>query len=143
MEKQLSLEDLIVRRREAIAPLNHSKSTLWQYNYGWEELRFYFIAHGYDSFLIDLAGRYVDEARVTDKQDAPRIWKFKLFRHTRAVHLYQGGMPLSCIKDFLGHVCVNATDSYGAVDLKMMKQALLKKVCKRRCPSRDPTVVRR
>ncbi len=29
-----------------------------------------------------------------------------LFRHTRAMHLYQAGIPLSYIKDFLGHVSV-------------------------------------
>ncbi|CAG4933481.1 hypothetical protein [Acidithrix sp. C25] len=82
MEKQLSLEELIVCTRKAIAPLNHSKSTLWQYNYGWEELRFYFIAHGYDSFSIDLAGRYVDEAREKYEKGALKMWKFKLFRKT-------------------------------------------------------------
>jgi hypothetical protein len=134
MEQQLSLEDLIVCTREAIAPLNHSKSTLWQYNYALEELRFYFIAHGYDSFLIDLAGRYVDEAMQKYKQGAPKMWKFKLFRHTRAMHLYQAGIPLSYIKDFLGHASVNTTDIYASADLKMMKQALLKNVCKRKCP---------
>ncbi|KJF15860.1 hypothetical protein [Acidithrix ferrooxidans] len=93
MVEQLSLEELIVCTRKAIAPLNHSKSTLWQYNYGWEELRFYFIAHGYGSFSIDLAGRYVDEAREKYEKGALKMWKFKLFRHTQAMHLYQAGMP--------------------------------------------------
>ena len=37
-----------------------------------------------------------------------------LFRHTRAMHLYQAGIPLSYIKDFLGHVSINTTDIYAA-----------------------------
>lgn len=47
-----------------------------------------------------------------------------LFRHTRAMHLYQAGIPLSYIKDFLGHVNVNTTDIYASADTSMMKAAL-------------------
>ena len=47
-----------------------------------------------------------------------------LFRHTRAMHLYQAGIPLSYIKDFLGHVSVNTTDIYASTDTSMMKAAL-------------------
>ena len=49
-----------------------------------------------------------------------------LFRHTRAMHLYQAGIPLSYIKDFLGHVSVNTTDIYASTDTTMMKAALEK-----------------
>ena len=49
-----------------------------------------------------------------------------LFRHTRAMHLYQAGIPLSYIKDFLGHVSINTTDIYAATDTSMMKAALEK-----------------
>jgi integrase/recombinase XerD len=49
-----------------------------------------------------------------------------LFRHTRAMHLYQSGIPLSYIKDFLGHVSVNSTDIYVSTDTSMMKAALEK-----------------
>jgi len=47
-----------------------------------------------------------------------------LFRHTRAMHLYQAGMPLSYIKDFLGHASVNTTDIYATADVHMLKAAL-------------------
>ena len=53
-----------------------------------------------------------------------------LFRHTRAMHLYQAGIPLSYIKDFLGHVSVNTTDIYAFTDTSMMRVAL-EKVSKR------------
>jgi site-specific recombinase XerD len=49
-----------------------------------------------------------------------------LFRHTRVMHLYQAGIPLSYIKDFLGHVSINTTDIYAAADISMMKTALEK-----------------
>ncbi len=49
-----------------------------------------------------------------------------MFRHTRAMHLYQAGIPLSYIKDFLGHVSVNTTDIYASADTAMMKAALEK-----------------
>jgi site-specific recombinase XerD len=49
-----------------------------------------------------------------------------LFRHTRAMHLYQSGIPLSYIKDFLGHVSVNTTDIYASTDTSMMREALEK-----------------
>ena len=49
-----------------------------------------------------------------------------LFRHTRAMHLYQAGIPLSYIKDFLGRVSINATDIYAAADPSMLRTALEK-----------------
>lgn len=49
-----------------------------------------------------------------------------LFRHTRAMHLYQAGLPLSYIKDFLGHASINTTDIYASTDISMMKGALEK-----------------
>jgi integrase/recombinase XerD len=49
-----------------------------------------------------------------------------LFRHTRAMHLYQAGIPLSYIKDFLGHASINTTDIYASTDTSMMRAALEK-----------------
>ena len=53
-----------------------------------------------------------------------------LFRHTRAMHLYQAGIPLSYIKDFLGHASVNTTSIYASTDISMM-QAALEKIAER------------
>ncbi len=58
--------------------------------------------------------------------DVPVRMHAHLFRHTRAMHLYQAGIPLSYIKDFLGHVSVNTTDIYASTDTSMMKVALEK-----------------
>lgn len=49
-----------------------------------------------------------------------------LFRHSRSMHLYQSGIPLSYIKDFLGHVSVSTTDIYACADTTMIRDALEK-----------------
>lgn len=51
-----------------------------------------------------------------------------LFRHSRSMHLYQAGIPLSYIKDFLGHVSINTTSIYASADMSMLKAALEKAV---------------
>jgi len=58
--------------------------------------------------------------------DVPLQMHAHLFRHTRAMHLYQAGIPLSYIKDFLGHTSVNTTAIYASTDISMMKVALEK-----------------
>jgi integrase/recombinase XerD len=69
--------------------------------------------------------RYAESARRLCPE-VPLQMHAHLFRHTRAMHLYQAGIPLSYIKDFLGHVSVNTTDIYASTDTSMMKAALEK-----------------
>ena len=47
-----------------------------------------------------------------------------LLRHTRSMHLYQDGVPLSYIKDFLGHSNINTTSIYASADLGMLRSML-------------------
>ena len=49
-----------------------------------------------------------------------------LFRHTKAMDLYRSGIPLSYIKDFLGHESLDTTSIYAEADLEMMRSALEK-----------------
>jgi site-specific recombinase XerD len=49
-----------------------------------------------------------------------------LIRHTRAMHLYQDGMPLSYIAEFLGHASMDTTSIYASADLDMMRDALMR-----------------
>ena len=42
------------------------------------------------------------------------------------MHLYQGGIPLSDIKDFLRHANANTTNIYASTDTSMMRAALEK-----------------
>lgn len=45
-------------------------------------------------------------------------------RHTRAMHLYQDGVPLSYVKDVLGHSNINTTSIYASADLEMLRSAM-------------------
>jgi integrase/recombinase XerD len=69
--------------------------------------------------------RYAESAHQICSE-VPLRMHAHLFRHTRAMHLYQAGIPLSYIKDFLGHVSVNTTDIYAYTDTSMMRAALEK-----------------
>lgn len=45
-------------------------------------------------------------------------------RHTKGMHLLQGGVSLEIIRDFLGHVDVNTTQIYARANLEMKRAAL-------------------
>lgn len=47
-------------------------------------------------------------------------------RHTRAIHLYRGGMPLSILREFLGHASEETTRIYAYADTEMKRKAIEK-----------------
>ena len=49
-----------------------------------------------------------------------------MFRHSRAMHLYQGGMPLAILSEFLGHEDPETTLIYAYADTEMKRQAIEK-----------------
>jgi len=49
-----------------------------------------------------------------------------LFRHTRALHLYQAGMPLPLIGEWLGHTRIETTRIYAYADTEMKRAAVQK-----------------
>lgn len=49
-----------------------------------------------------------------------------LFRHTRAMHLYRGGMPLALLAEWLGHSQLETTLIYANADTEMKRQAIQK-----------------
>lgn len=53
--------------------------------------------------------------------------EINFFRHARAMHLYQAGMPLSLVGEWLGHSQLETTLIYANADISM-KQAALEKV---------------
>lgn len=69
--------------------------------------------------------RYGELARKVCPDVPIRVYPH-LFRHSRSMHLYQMGIPLSYIKDFLGHANINTTSIYASADITMMKNALEK-----------------
>lgn len=65
---------------------------------------------------------------ATDIQ--PSLGKKRLhphsMRHSTAVHLLKSGVDLSTIAHWLGHVSINTTNKYAAIDLEMKRQAIAK-----------------
>ncbi|MDR0794580.1 MAG: site-specific integrase [Tannerella sp.] len=49
-----------------------------------------------------------------------------LFRHTRAMHLYRGGMPLALLSEWLGHAHPDSTLIYANADTEMKRIAIQK-----------------
>lgn len=49
-----------------------------------------------------------------------------LIRHTRAMHLYRCGMPLSYIAQFLGHASISTTEIYASANIEMLRDAMEK-----------------
>ena len=47
-----------------------------------------------------------------------------MVRHSRAMHLYQGGMPLTVLSEFLGHEDPETTLIYAYADTEMKRQAV-------------------
>jgi len=55
-------------------------------------------------------------------------------RHSKAMHMYQAGVNLIYIRDFLGHVDISTTDLYARADVES-KRKLLENVCPDLAPS--------
>lgn len=52
-----------------------------------------------------------------------------MLRHTRAMHLYQDGVPLALISEFLGHSQIETTKVYAYADTEMKRKAIQKANC--------------
>lgn len=69
-------------------------------------------------------GRYGMKAHEISP-DAPEHLYPHMFRHSRAMHLYRNGMPLTLVSEWLGHASVNTTRQYYAnADTTMKKEAI-------------------
>ena len=70
-----------------------------------------------------LLKNYGDSARRTCAEVPQRVHPH-LFRHSRAMHLYQSEMPLPYIAEFLGHASVTTTEIYASADVGMLRKAM-------------------
>ncbi len=55
-----------------------------------------------------------------------RKWGAPHFRHTRAMHLYQHGMDLTLISQWLGHASLETTLVYAHADTEAKRKAIEK-----------------
>ena len=72
-----------------------------------------------------LIHKYVALARPACPQ-LPEEVSPHTFRHSKAMHLLQAGIPLVIIRDFLGHVDIATSEVYARADLEMKRRALEK-----------------
>jgi site-specific recombinase XerD len=77
--------------------------------------------------------KYAD--KVSEKQsNFPKKPTAHVLRHSKAMHMYQAGVNLIYIRDFLGHVDISTTDLYARADVEA-KRKLLEDVCPDLTPS--------
>lgn len=69
--------------------------------------------------------KYAAEARARNAHVPGNVHPH-MFRHSRAMHLYQNGMPLAMLSEFLGHKDPETTLIYAYADTEMKRQAIEK-----------------
>jgi len=91
---------------------------------------FYSVTHGERYPLSDRRVRYLlrdyaDKARVTCLEVPENVHPHQ-FRHSRAMHLYQNGMDLTLISQWLGHSQLETTQIYAHADTEHKRTAIAK-----------------
>jgi integrase/recombinase XerD len=75
----------------------------------------------------DNVARFIRQHAATAKArcpDVPARVHPHMLRHSRAMHLYQAGMPLALLTEWLGHADPETTLIYAHADTEMKRQAL-------------------
>ena len=76
-----------------------------------------------------LVRKYGELARQVNKEVPEDLYPH-MFRHSRAVHLYRGGMPLALLAEWLGHSQLETTLIYAYADTTMKREAIEKATSK-------------
>lgn len=69
--------------------------------------------------------KYGEQAQPLCLEIPDRVHPHQL-RHTRSIHLYRDGMPLSLLSEFLGHADPETTKIYAYADTEMKRAAIQK-----------------
>ena len=106
-------------------------------------LMFYTVRHGeFFKMSDDNVARFIKKYGKDVKehcQEIPEHIHPHMIRRSRAMHMYQGGMPLEAIALFLGHEDPQTTRVYAKADLEMKRKAM-EKVKERGFDSKRPDV---
>lgn len=89
---------------------------------------FYSVTHGEKHPLTSRMAQYIlqkygEKARETC-QEIPEKVHPHLFRHSRAMHLYQEGMDLTLVSQWLGHSQLETTQVYAHADTEHKRKAI-------------------
>jgi site-specific recombinase XerD len=93
-----------------------------------EQYLFYTVQHGHknpmgETAVRDMMNLYCKAAR-TVCPEVPATIHPHLWRHTRAMHLYQHGMDLTLISQWLGHANLETTLVYAHADTEHKRKAI-------------------
>lgn len=93
-----------------------------------EDPLFFTVAHGKRNRMsyecvAKMVAKY-GRAAAESHPGFPERCHAHLLRHTRAMHLYQDGVPLSYVKEVLGHANINTTGIYASADLEMLRKVM-------------------
>lgn len=94
-----------------------------------DEYLFYTVRQGARTPMSpDNVARFLNKYEKMMRLDLPDIPHLHphLFRHTRAMHLYQAGMPLAMVSEWLGHSQLETTLIYARADTEMKRRAVEK-----------------
>ncbi len=95
-----------------------------------EEYLFYTISHGEHHQMskdtVQLFMKNYGKAAREHCPDIPQQVHPHQLRHTRAIHLYRGGMPLFILSEFMGHASEETTRVYAYADTEMKRKAIEK-----------------
>ena len=94
-----------------------------------DDLLFYSYRNGRKNKMSsDNVSRILSDSEFAVKKTRPDLIHLHshLFRRTRAMHLYQAGVPLPTISDWLGHSSIETTRFYAKVTEEMKREALHK-----------------
>ena len=81
--------------------------------------------------------KYADSARAKCPEIPERVHPH-LWRHTRAMHLYQHGMDLTLVSQWLGHVNLETTLIYAHADTEHKRQAISRALGDTAAPGVEP-----
>ena len=76
--------------------------------------------------ITHILKKYVEKARKVNPDVIPEVVSCHSLRHSKAMHLLQGGLNLVYIRDILGHVSIQTTEIYARADSKQKREALEK-----------------
>lgn len=95
---------------------------------------FYTVSHGRRNQMSDdnVARFFAKYSKLAKSEynEVPEKVTPHQFRHSRAMHLYQNGMPLQLLAEYMGHASVVSTQIYAYADTEMKRVALEK--CQRK-----------
>ena len=76
--------------------------------------------------ITHILKKYVEKARKINPDIIPETVSCHSLRHSKAMHLLQGGLNIIYIRDILGHVSIQTTEVYARADSKQKREALEK-----------------